>query len=52
MQFEVKEIDSIKRHLLVTVPSDDLQKIESEILKDVSKSVSLPGFRKGRAPIG
>ncbi|MEZ4746616.1 MAG: trigger factor [Calditrichia bacterium] len=52
MQFEVKEIDSIKRHLLVTVPSDDLQKIEGEILKDVSKSVSLPGFRKGRAPIG
>ena len=52
MQFEVKEVNNVKRHILVTVPAEDLQKIESDILKDVSKNATIPGFRKGRAPMG
>lgn len=52
MQYEVKEIDSIKRQISVTVEPAELGEIEADILKMLKKSAQIPGFRPGRTPLG
>lgn len=52
MQFDVKEIDSIKRTVSVSVTPEELREIEKQVLEKVQKNASLPGFRKGRVPMG
>ncbi len=51
MQFEVKEVDSFKRKITVKVTPEELTPIEARLLKKYQKSVTLPGFRKGKVPI-
>ncbi len=52
MKFEVKEIDSITRELKVNVTPEELTGIEQKILKNFQKFAEIPGFRKGRVPLG
>ncbi len=52
MQFEVTEVDSIKRLVKVAVTPEDLSEIEATVVQKIKKSASLPGFRKGHVPVG
>ncbi len=52
MQYEVQRVNNIKRVLRVKVSPEELTTIENGIINDLKKQVALPGFRKGRAPVG
>lgn len=51
MKVQVTEAGEWRRTLEVEVPGDDLQKRFDAAFKDYSKSLNLPGFRKGRIPV-
>jgi trigger factor len=51
MQFEVKELDDIKRQILITVAPEEVREIESNVLKKLNNRISIPGFRRGRSPV-
>ena len=51
MRTEVKKINRLKRILKVEVEGDVLLKDKKEIYKELSKELSVPGFRKGNAPL-
>ena len=36
--------------LTITIPEDKIKKASSEVLEEYTKNVTLPGFRKGKAP--
>lgn len=52
MQFEVENVDSIKRKIEVKVTPEELSQVEKSVLRKYQKSASIPGFRKGHAPAG
>lgn len=52
MKFEVKNDGSIKRSILVTVSPEELGTIETEVIKKIQKTATVPGFRKGHVPTG
>ncbi len=49
---EVKKISSSKRELKITLPKEQVDTIREDQANRVRKEVELPGFRKGRAPLG
>ncbi len=52
MQFDVKEVDSCTRQITLNIEPDELSKIEADVIRELKKSVSVPGFRKGKVPTG
>ena len=52
MQVNVKEINDFKRILSVQIDASELQGIESRVIQKIRRSAALPGFRKGRVPLG
>ncbi len=51
MQVTKKEEKGLYRKLEVKVPASDIQKQRETRLKEVGKTVRLPGFRPGKAPM-
>lgn len=47
---EVKEIDQFTREIIVRVPAEDIQSLVQKKLRDYSKSMQVPGFRRGKYP--
>jgi trigger factor len=52
MKTQLEELDSNRVRLTVEVPADDVDHAFDHALDDLSRSVRLPGFRKGKAPKG
>jgi trigger factor len=52
MQVNIKEINDFTRILSVQIDASELQGIESRVIQKIRKSAALPGFRKGRVPLG
>jgi trigger factor len=52
MKTQLEELDSNRVRLTVEVPADDVDHAFEHALSDLSQSVRLPGFRKGKAPKG
>ena len=54
MEHKVERVEGsdIKRKIIITVTPEELKEIESKILKRYQKQVQIPGFRKGKAPVG
>ena len=50
MQYDLTEIDSYTRRLKVVVPWEDLEGKYASFLRNFTKKVKLPGFRKGKVP--
>ena len=50
MKTQLEELDSNRVRLTVEVPADDVDHAFDHALDDLSRSVRLPGFRKGKAP--
>ncbi len=51
MKTQVESISPVKKRLSVEIPADEVAREEEAALRDVRRSVTLPGFRKGKAPL-
>ncbi len=49
---EVKKLSSSKREMKIVMPKEAIDEIREAEAQRVRKEVELPGFRKGRAPLG
>ncbi|MCL2440553.1 MAG: trigger factor [Treponema sp.] len=47
---EIKRLDKSNVELSITVPKEDIKNQYNEMLKEYSKNLQLPGFRKGKVP--
>jgi trigger factor len=47
---EIKRLEKSRLRLSFTVPKDDVREKYQEILKEYSKKLQIPGFRKGKVP--
>jgi len=47
---EIKRLDKSNISLTITVPKDDVRSKYQEMLKDYTKNLQIPGFRKGKVP--
>lgn len=50
MQVSVEHVSKLERKLTVSVPSDKLESQINERLRDMSRTVRLNGFRRGKVP--
>ena len=51
MQSEIKDISGCVKEITITVPKEEAQSDYASVIKDFSKYVVVPGFRKGKAPL-
>lgn len=51
MQVSIEEIGALGRRLTVAVPADRIEKVFADRLRDLAKSVKMPGFRPGKVPL-
>ena len=51
MKVEVTDSGSWRKTLDIEVPAEDVKKRLAEAYKSYSKSLNLPGFRKGKVPV-
>lgn len=49
---EIKKLSSSKRELKVTLPKEKVDEIREDQAKKIRKEAQVPGFRKGKAPMG
>ena len=49
---EIKNVSSCKKELTITMEREALEPIREDQAKQVRKEVQMPGFRKGKAPMG
>ncbi|MCD6374086.1 MAG: trigger factor [Caldisericaceae bacterium] len=49
---EIKKLSSSKRELKVTLPKGKVDEIREDQAKKIRKEAQVPGFRKGKAPLG
>ncbi len=49
---EIKKLSSCKKELTITMEREALEPIREDQAKKVRREVQLPGFRKGKAPMG
>ncbi|MDL2285788.1 trigger factor family protein, partial [Desulfovibrio sp. OttesenSCG-928-F07] len=52
MDYKVEELGPLKKKVVVTVPGKDVNLIIDRIVAKYRSSVAIPGFRKGKAPVG
>ena len=50
MSFEIVEKSQVVREITLTIPGEDVRKIESQMVNHAKKTMSMPGFRKGKVP--
>ena len=51
MKVEVTDAGSWRKTLEIEVPPEEMKKRLADAYKSYSKSLNLPGFRKGRVPV-
>jgi len=47
---EIKRLEKSNVNLTITVPKEDVRSQYQDMLKDYSKNIQIPGFRKGKVP--
>ena len=52
MQVEVKNVNTYTRKIMVKIEPAELKEVENQSIRKIKKNASIPGFRKGHAPIG
>jgi trigger factor len=50
LKVELKQLENWKRSLTVEVPVEDVQRHIDQLVQQYQRRMSLPGFRKGKAP--
>lgn len=51
MQVSVEALEGLSRKMRVAVPSDDFQQAYQQSVRQLSRTVSMKGFRKGKVPV-
>ena len=51
MSVEIQEVSSATRLLKLVLPSDEVGNEINDVARKLTKTVSVPGFRKGRVPV-
>jgi len=51
MKTEIKEISKTVHEMTLTVPAEDATRDHQKIVAQIKKSIMIPGFRKGKAPL-
>ena len=52
MQHSVEDLSPVKKKVAVTVPADEVNAVLDRTVAQYRSRVTLPGFRKGKAPMG
>lgn len=52
MKYEAKETGTWQQTLTIEVPVDEVERRLEEVARTIQRRASLPGFRKGRVPLG
>lgn len=52
MKTDVKEISASKQEMVIEVPWSELESLYSAFLKKFRSHIQMPGFRKGKVPMG
>lgn len=52
MQIDVKKVSASKRQITIKLTPDELRETEKDVIRNLQKKVTLPGFRKGHIPPG
>jgi len=50
MSFEIVEKNSVVREVVITVPGEDVKRMENSLVEHARKTMKLPGFRAGKVP--
>lgn len=50
LEVQINVVGACERHVRVTIPRDDIDRYFEEAVGKLSDEVSIPGFRRGRAP--
>lgn len=50
MQIDVKKVDASKRQITIKLTPEELREVEKDVIRNLQKKVTLPGFRKGHIP--
>lgn len=48
----VKEVGPCRKELTIEVPAAALEEQRAQVIRDIRRHVELPGFRKGKVPVG
>ncbi|MGB3242736.1 MAG: trigger factor [Candidatus Omnitrophota bacterium] len=51
MKSKVKKLEGTARELAISLTSEQVNKVLSEVLEDIRKTAKIPGFRPGNAPL-
>ena len=51
MQVDFNAINAVTKEITITVPADEVNKDWGKFLSKAARSVDVPGFRKGKAPL-
>ncbi|NOX37356.1 MAG: trigger factor [Calditrichaeota bacterium] len=52
MQFNIEEVSPSKRRIKITLEPEEVGQIETQVVRKYQKEVQVPGFRRGKAPVG
>ncbi len=52
MQYDIEELNPVKRKIKIYVEPEEVAQIESQIIRKYQKEVQIPGFRRGKVPPG
>ena len=50
MEFDVEELEGLKRKIHITIPQDVVSKRVDDAYKELNRKVKIPGFRPGKIP--
>jgi trigger factor len=51
VQVDFEAINAVSKKITITVPAEDAEKAWQKYLRKAARSVDVPGFRKGKAPL-
>ena len=52
MQLDIKDIDSVSKRATVNLTVGEVNSAFASVYKQIGQRVSLPGFRRGKVPVG
>src|SRR5690554_2739749 len=50
MKVEITDVGSTRKEMKIMVPKQEVNAVTNDIYRDISQSVTIRGFRKGKAP--
>ena len=48
MEYDVEELEELKRKLTITIPEEEVSKRVNDAYKQLNREMKMPGFRQGK----